>query len=136
MEFLWSRDEVPPVASNPLTSCPTGGRTGRRPPGRRRSPEAPTLRTCPVLMDIEQVVPRLGEEALDTLSRPRVADEIRHSSNAERRRRHALLGLPRQPRLLYRFVRLGEGQVVEARGVEVIGQVREQVGRYPVCLLG
>ena len=40
MEFLWSRDEVPPVASNPLTSCPTGGRTGRRPPGRRRSPEA------------------------------------------------------------------------------------------------
>ena len=26
MEFLWSRDEVPPVASNPLTSCPTAHR--------------------------------------------------------------------------------------------------------------
>ena len=79
-------------------------------------------------MDIEQVVPRLGEEALDTLSRPWVADEIRHPSNAERRGRHVLLGLSRQPRLLYRF-RFGEGQVVEARGVEV-GQVSKEVRRY------
>ena len=32
-------DEVHPVASNPLSNGPTGGRTGRRPPGRRRPPE-------------------------------------------------------------------------------------------------
>ena len=51
MEFLWSRDEVPPVASNPLTSCPTGERTGRRPPGRRRSPEGSVrMRLCQVLV--------------------------------------------------------------------------------------
>ena len=36
---------------------------------------------------IEQVVSRLCEEALDPLPRRRVADEIRHSPNAERRRR-------------------------------------------------
>ena len=56
---------------------------------------APALRIRPVLMDIEQVVSRLCEEALDPLPRRRVADEIRHSPNAERRWRHVLLGSPR-----------------------------------------
>ena len=72
---------------------------------------------------------RSCEEALDLLSRRRVADdEIRHAPDAERRGRHVLLGLPREPGILNRFVRLGECQVVEAGSVEV-GQVREKVRR-------